>query len=167
MNDDALNDSTNWPISPDNEATLDAAIFSASIVTATVSNVSDIAPDAHFLSSGLKLDTALFSKGGINNIADKYIIDTTPYPDAPGAEYPDAAVQDDGSIDSNSPYSARNHKFPPYSTNTIENQKRKGNKIDDKVTIDNPSWPQRTQSWYPQCFRPRCWLHQLLSPIFI
>ena len=54
MNNDAGNGATVKPITLDNEATLVAAVLAAS---------STIALDSHFLSSGLKLDTAYKEHG--------------------------------------------------------------------------------------------------------
>ena len=65
-------------------------------------------------------------------IDDKVTIDITISPDTPGADNCNASAQDAGSTDSNSPYSLRNRKFAPYSTNTMKNQKKKENKIDNK-----------------------------------
>ena len=73
-----------------------------------------------------------------NNIDDKVTIDTTPVTKSTGKDTPNASAQYSGSTDSYLPYSLRNHKFVPYSTNTMKNQKKKENKIDDKKTI-NPS----------------------------
>ena len=56
-NNNVANDVTNRNVTLDNEATPDAAIFDAS----TAPNAaSAITPDAHFLSSWIKLDTELF-----------------------------------------------------------------------------------------------------------
>ena len=52
---------------------------------------------------------------------DNDTIDTTPAPDTPDADTPNAAAQYSGSTDSSSPYSLRNRKFAPYSTNTMKN----------------------------------------------
>ena len=74
-------------------------------------------------------------------MADKDTINTSPdhdVPDAPDADTPNDSAQDAGFADFNSPYSLRNHKFAPYSTNTMKNQENKENKIDDKVTINTP-----------------------------
>ena len=73
MNNDAVNNTNNQHVAPDNEATPYAADFSAAAPVATAA----ISPYAHFLSSGLKLDTELFSKGSINNMAYKDTIDIT------------------------------------------------------------------------------------------
>ena len=116
MNYDPVNNGTDWPATIDNIYTPDAAIFAAA---------SAIALDAHFLPSGLKLDTEIFLKGNIKNMADKDTINTTPSPHVPDADITDAAAQDDGCTGSNSPYSLRNYKFPPYSTNTTKNQKKR------------------------------------------
>ena len=127
MSYDSANDAIDQPITLENEYTPDTAIFAAA---APVANAADdaatptIAPDAHFLSSGLKLYTELFSKGKINNMADKEIIYTSPAPDSIDADTPNAIAQYSGSTDSNSPYSLRNHKFAPYSTNTMKTKKR-------------------------------------------
>ena len=136
MNEDATNGTTNWSATLENEATLDTTFFDAaptstSATATTATNAataataaddavatSSIAPDTHFLSSALKLDTEIFSKTNIKNMADKDAIDTTPDPDAPIADTPDADAQDSGSTDSNSPYSLRNRKFAPYSPPT-------------------------------------------------
>ena len=112
---------TNWPVTLDNEATPYADVFPTANPAVTDSSASDISPDAHLLSPGLKMDTEIFSKDNINNMADKYTIETTPSPDAPGAYTPNAADQDSVSTDSNSPYSLRNRKITPYSTNTTKN----------------------------------------------
>ena len=130
-----MNDATNWPITLENESNSDAAVFATTATNTTASATSGIAPDAHFLSSGLKLDTGIFLKGNINNMADKDTIDTTPSPDEPNYNTADAATQDAGSTESNSSFSLINHKLAPYSITTTKNQKKKEKKIDDKVTI--------------------------------
>ena len=145
MNDGAANDATGQPVTLANEATPDAA-------APTATAAATIAPDAHFPSPGIKLDTELFSKRNIKNMADKEKIDTTYAPDAPNADNPDAATKDDGSTESNSPYSSRNHKLTPYSTNTTENQKKKEKKIDDKVTISTPPDPNAPRADTPNDF---------------
>ena len=129
MNEYAANDNTNQPATLKNEATLDANIFSttasgtasAAASAAAASAANTIAPDTHFLSSGLKKDTEIFSKGNINNIDDKDRIYTNPDPDKTDADTPDATAKDSGSSDYNSQYSLRNHKLDPYSTNTKKN----------------------------------------------
>ena len=123
MNNDAVNNTNNQHVAPDNEATPYAADFSAAAPVATAA----ISPYAHFLSSGLKLDTELFSKGSINNMAYKDTINTTPVPNAPDSDTPDASAQYAGSTDSSSPYSLINRKF------------KKEKKIYDKVTISKPT----------------------------
>ena len=55
MNYDSANDATNLPVTLENESTPGAAISTVAATTA-------ITPDAHFLSSGLKLDTDIFLK---------------------------------------------------------------------------------------------------------
>ena len=69
MNDATANDATDWPITLDNEYTPEDAVFDAATTTATsasttasAADASNISPAAHFLSSGLKLDTELFLK---------------------------------------------------------------------------------------------------------
>ena len=104
MNDDNAKKTTNQPVTLKNEATPDAAFFAAAIV---------ISPYAHLLSSGLKLDTELFSKKYINKMADNNKISATSDPDAPDADNPNSLSQDSGSTDSNSPYSLRNCKVVP------------------------------------------------------
>ena len=63
INDNTANDATERPATLENEATPDTAILSAT-ATATTSAAAAaayvISPDAHFLSSGLKLDTEIF-----------------------------------------------------------------------------------------------------------
>ena len=54
-------------------------------------------------------------------MSDEYIIDTTP---DPYDDTPDAYAQYYGSNDSNSPYSLRNRKFFPYSTNTMKKKEK-------------------------------------------
>ena len=68
-------------------------------------------------------------------IDDKVTIDN------PDADTPNASAQDSGSTESYPPYSLINRKFAPYSTTTTKNQKKKENKIGDKVTIDTTSDP--------------------------
>ena len=102
MNNDATNKANDKTVTPENESTVDAD-----------TTASAIAPDTHFLSSGLKLGTELFSKGNIKKIVDNDTIENTPTPDAPGYDTPDSASQYSGSNDSNSPYSLRNLKFAP------------------------------------------------------
>ena len=74
MNDDAADDATDWPVTLENESTPDAAVFAAAAPAATSAAASaadtaafTIAPDSHFLSSGLKLDTEIFSKWNIKS----------------------------------------------------------------------------------------------------
>ena len=110
MNDDSVNDAIDRPVTLDNEATPDAIFF---VVAAPAVTAAAIAPDAHFVSSGLKLDTEIFSKRNIKNLADKDTIDTTPDPNANDSDTHYAAAQYDGSTDSNYLYSLRNHKPPP------------------------------------------------------
>ena len=129
MNDNAVKKAINQPFTLNNEATPDATIFAAAAPNATSASTSVIYPDAQFLSPGLKLDTELFSKGNIQNMDNKNTIDTNPSPYAPYADTPNASARDSGSTDSNSPYSLINRKFPPYSTDTMKNQKKKENKI--------------------------------------
>ena len=74
-------------------------------------------------------------------MSDKDTIDTNPAPKATSSDTPDSTSQYSGSTDSNSPYSLINLKSVPYSTNTMKNQKKKENKIYDKVTIDPPLPP--------------------------
>ena len=76
----------------------------ATTVDADAADATDIASDANFLPSGLKLYSKLFKKGNKNNMADKDTIDTTPAPDAPDAVTPGTVAQDSGSTDFNSPY---------------------------------------------------------------
>ena len=83
INNGAANKTTNQPVTLYNEATLDTAIFAS----ATPAAASSVAPYDHFLSSGLKLDTKLFSQGNINNVVDKGTIYSTPSPGAPKNEY--------------------------------------------------------------------------------
>ena len=71
-------------------------------------------------------------------IDDKVKIDTTPAPDVTSADTPNVYAQDDVSTDSNSTYSLRNFKSPPYSTTMMKNQKNKENEIDDKDSYDTP-----------------------------
>ena len=138
MNNDAANDTTGQPVTLNNESNPDTGVFSVA--------TSAIVPDSHLLSSGIKLDTELFSKGNTNNMADKDTIDTTPVPKAPDTNTPDFAAQYAGSTESNYPYSLENCKFSPYSTKYHENQKKRENKIDDKVKMDTPPpCPRRHQ----------------------
>ena len=135
MNDDAMNNATNQPATLDNEATPDAAVFSATAAAVA------IAPDPHFLTSGLKIDTEILLNGNLNDMADKDTLNTPPATNAPDDNTPNADVQNAGSTDSSSPHSLINHKLTPYSTNTMKNQKKKEKKIDDKFTTDTPLLP--------------------------
>ena len=74
-------------------------------------------------------------------MADKDTIDTTPAPDTSDSDTPDTSAQDSVSTDSNYPYSLINRKFPPHSTNTMNNQKKKAKKIYDKVNINTTPDP--------------------------
>ena len=74
MNDNYANYVTDQPITLDNEATPNAVFFA--VATA-------ITPDSYLLPSGLKLDTGIFFKRNIKNMADKDKIDTTPTPTHP------------------------------------------------------------------------------------
>ena len=82
MNNYATNDATKQPLTFDNESNSDSSVFAptAPAVTASAASAAVIYPDDHFLSSGIKLDTEMFSKGNINKMADKYTIGTTPAP---------------------------------------------------------------------------------------
>ena len=82
-------------------------------------------------------------------MADKDTIYTNPAPDAPITDTLHPATQYSGSTDSYSPYSLRNHKFAPHSTNTMKNQKKRENKIDDKVTNWHHPFPWCNRRWYP------------------
>ena len=62
---------------------------------------------------------------------------------------PNASAQDSGSTESYPPYSLINRKFAPYSTTTTKNQKKKENKIGDKVTIDTTPDPDAPVSDTP------------------
>ena len=101
MNGDTANGATNRLVTLDNEATPDDDGFTAA---APAASASAIDPDAHFLSSGLKLDIEIFLKENIKNMADKDTIGTNPAPDSPGSDTPDSASQYAGSADSNSPH---------------------------------------------------------------
>ena len=85
-------------------------------------------------------------------MSDKDTINATHSPDATNDDNLDSVSQDSGSTDSNSPYSLRNRKFAPYSANTTKNQKKKGNNIDDKVTIDTIPAPDATESDTPNSY---------------
>ena len=147
MNNNAVNDPTNQPVNLNAEYTPDTTTFTAAAAAPTGSaptaaTTSAIAPDDYLPSSGLKMDTELFSKGNIKNMADKYTTGTTPDYDAPNADNPDAYAQDYGFTDSNSPYSLRNRKFTPYYTDTTTPPtSKKEEKNYDKVTIDTTPSP--------------------------
>ena len=112
MNNNAANEATNQTSTLDHEATIDAIFFASVAPAATATAVvSTISPDDHFLSSGLKMDTEIFSKGSINIMANRDTIDTTPSPDAPDGDSSDDAAQDSGYTDSYSPHSFINNKF--------------------------------------------------------
>ena len=137
MNSNPMKNTTNQPVTINNETNPHAAIFSASLAV----TASAIAPDVHFLSSGLKLDTDIFSKGNINHLNNKDTIDTTPDPYAPEDDTSNASSQDYSSIESSLPYSLRNFKFAHYctnTTNTMKNRKKKENKTDENFTIGTP-----------------------------
>ena len=55
MNNDAAKNANNQLITVQNEATPDAAFFAAAVASA-------IAPEANFLSPGLKMETVIFWK---------------------------------------------------------------------------------------------------------
>ena len=100
INYNAMQNYTNQPVTLDNESTLDAAAFS----DAAPATSAAIALDAHFISSGIKLDIEIFPKGNIKKMVDKETTDTTPAPESHDADTPDTYAQDSGSTDSNSPY---------------------------------------------------------------
>ena len=66
MDDAAANNATNQPVTLNNGAALDAAVFYNAAPAYTATPTTAIPPDKHLLSSGLKLDTEIFSKGNIN-----------------------------------------------------------------------------------------------------
>ena len=141
MNDESVKKKFDQSVTLDNEATPDSAVLVAAAPAATTTATSDIAPDEHFLSWGLKLYTELFSKGNIKNMADKYTVDDAPYPkspDAPNDDTSDSAAQDAGPTNSNSPNSLRNRKFAPYSTNTMKTRKRRERKLMIKLQSTPP-----------------------------
>ena len=76
-----------------------------------------------------------------HKIDDKVTIYTHPDTDTPDSDTNNNHSQDDGSTDSYLPYSSKNCKFSLYSTDTMKNQKKRENKIDDKVTIDTTTSP--------------------------
>ena len=82
MNNYAANNATNQYVTLDNEATPDIAVLSDA-PAATATAASDIVPDAHFLSLGLKLDNELFSKGNIKYMDENDTINTTPVTNSP------------------------------------------------------------------------------------
>ena len=141
MNNNAKNGATDQTVTFDNEVTIYAAIFDADAPSATAAAASAIFPDAHFLSSRLKLDTDIFPEGKINSMADKDTIDTTPATNALETDTPEYSSQYAGSTDSNSPYSLRNHKFTPYSTKTTKNRKRRKGKLMIKLQLIPPLTP--------------------------
>ena len=98
MNDDSAKKATNQPV------TLGKKVTPIAVAPAATAATCAIAPDAHLISSGLKIDTELFLKGSTNNMADKEKIETTTAPDSPTADSPDANSQYDGSADSNYPH---------------------------------------------------------------
>ena len=129
MNNDTVNTATNQPVTINNDATPDSDFFAA--------NDANIAPDAYFLSSGIKLDTEIFSKGDINNMADKYTINTTPVPNLLNADTPKSAAQDDSSTDSNPPYCDACYIFCHYYKSLKkESYKKSDNFIDDDDGYD-------------------------------
>ena len=92
MNNGTANDATNQNVNLNNESTPYATIFAAASPATTTAAA--IAPDAHFLSLGLKLDTEIFLKGNTNNMADKDTIETTPVPNVTTNDKSDDASQD-------------------------------------------------------------------------
>ena len=93
MNNNACDDSTNQPVSLNNEDTPDAAVFAGTSSTPTVVGAaSDIVPDAHILSSGQKQHTKPFSTVKMKKIAKKYTIDTPLVTDTPTTNPVDAST---------------------------------------------------------------------------
>ena len=64
-----------------------------------------------------------------------------PPPNVPESDISNDSKQDSFSNDSYIPYSLRNSKFTPYSTNTTKKHKKKENKIDDKLKLAPPLTP--------------------------
>ena len=85
---------------------------------------------------------------------DKDTIDNPPNPDAPDAYTPKASVQDTGSTAHNSPYSFRNRKFDPYSTNTTKTQKKKMGELMIKLQ-SAPPLPQNYLTRIPPMLSPK------------
>ena len=113
MNNKTANNATNWPITLDNESTPDSTVFDATAPASTTSAAAAaISPDSDFLLSGLKLNTDLFKKGNINNMADKDKMDSTLAPNKVNDYNPDYYAQDDDCTNSNFLYSLRN-RVPP------------------------------------------------------
>ena len=100
MNNNSAKNATNLFVTLNKKYTPDAAFFTPS---ATAIAVASISSDAHFLSSWLKLDTKIFSKGNIKNKADKDTINNTTASDALESDTLDVAAQDAVSNDFNSP----------------------------------------------------------------
>ena len=66
MNNDAANSAIGKSVNINNESNTDVEVFSADAATTiSAASASAINPDAHFLSSGLKLDNKIFSEGRI------------------------------------------------------------------------------------------------------
>ena len=120
MNDDARDDATDQPVSLNNEATLDVAVFAGTnpIPTAASGAASNIVSDAHIPPSGQKQHTKPFYPVNMDNMAKKDTIDTIPAPESPTTALADASARYSVLIVSNSPYSLRNSNFPTSSIST-------------------------------------------------
>ena len=125
MNDDAANNATNQPISLKNDAIQYASVFNVATPSDTAA-ASTIALDAYFLSSRLKLDNEIFSKGNINHMADEDTLYTTSDPNAPNNDTSNASAQDSVSTDFNSPYSLINSQICPLLHQHHEKPERDG-----------------------------------------
>ena len=91
-----------------------------------------------------------------NKLDDKVTIETLPAPDAPITDTHNDYAKDSVSTNSYIPYSLINCKFAPYSTNTMKNQKKKENKIDDKVSNDTIPAPDTHGTYTPNVFAQDC-----------
>ena len=135
MNDYACNKATDRPVSLNNEATPEAAVFAGAApasTDATATAATTIFPDAHIPPSGGKLHTKPFSPVNMNNMYKKYRIKTTTELYAPTAAPADASDQSLVLTVSNSPYSLRHLNFTTRSISTKTTSKKKN---DDKVTF--------------------------------
>ena len=142
MNDDAHDNNTDQPISLNNEATLDTAVFTcanpAPTAGAGTGAASTIVPDAHISPSGKTQHTKPFYPVNMKKLAKKVTLVTNLVPYSPTTNLVETSSIPPGLTVSNPPYSLINRNFPTISISTKNPSKILKEAHDDKVTFYYP-----------------------------